>query len=51
MTWKKLVKYYFDNGMYDEESVAGFVRKGSITAEDYQEITGKEYVPTDTTSK
>lgn len=49
MTWKDTVKYFYDMGLYDDADVAGFVKNGQITVAEYQEITGKEYVPTDTT--
>lgn len=39
----KIVKRYFDKGIYTTENVAVFVRAGKITAEQYKEITGQEY--------
>ncbi|WP_429971142.1 XkdX family protein [Fructilactobacillus sp. Tb1] len=44
MSWKKLVKFYFDNNMYDKKDVAAFVNKGSITPDDYADITGETYI-------
>ncbi|CDE43868.1 putative uncharacterized protein [Clostridium sp. CAG:411] len=39
----KIVKRYYDKGIYSKENVATFVRAGKITAEQYQEITGDTY--------
>lgn len=39
----KIVKRYFDKGIYTIENVAVFVRAGKITAEQYKEITGEPY--------
>lgn len=39
----KIVKRYFDKGIYGKEEVAVFVRAGKLTTEQYQEITGEEY--------
>lgn len=40
----KIVKRYYDKGIYTKENVATFVRAGKITAEQYEQITGEEYV-------
>lgn len=40
----KIVKRYYDKGIYSAEDVAKFVAAGRITPEEYKEITGKEYV-------
>ena len=40
----KIVKRYFDTGIYTAENVAVFVKAGKITAEQYKEITGVDYV-------
>ena len=40
----KIVKRYYDKGIYTKEDVAVFVKAGKITAEQYEEITGEEYV-------
>ena len=40
---KRIVKLYYDKGIYNKENVATFVQAGKITGEDYQEITGEEY--------
>lgn len=39
----KIVKRYYDKGIYSKENVATFVRAGKITAEQYNEITGDTY--------
>ena len=38
----KIVKRYYDKGIYSKENVAVFVMSGKITAEQYKEITGEE---------
>lgn len=37
------VKHFYDLGLYTKEQVAMFVRKGKLTAEEYEEITGEAY--------
>lgn len=37
----KIVKMYYDKGIYTKENVAVFVKAGKITAEQYEEITGE----------
>lgn len=37
------VKYYFESGLWSKQMVKMAVRKGIITKEQYQEITGDEY--------
>lgn len=39
----KIVKRYYDKGIYSKEDVKVFVRAKDITAEQYKEITGDEY--------
>ena len=39
----KIVKRYYDKGIYSKEDVATFVKAGKITAEQYKEITGEDY--------
>lgn len=34
------VKHYYEIGLYSKEQVAMFVRKGRLTAEQYESITG-----------
>ena len=40
----KIIKRYHDRGIYTKENVAVFVESGKITAEQYKEITGEEYI-------
>ena len=40
----KIVKRFFDRKIYTKENVAVFVASGKITAEQYKEITGTEYI-------
>ena len=42
-TYYKVVKRYYDKGIYDNDDVAVFVRAGKITAEEYELITGEPY--------
>lgn len=44
----KKVKKYYDKGLYTKEVVKKFVEKGVLTADEYKEITGDEYVDSDT---
>ncbi len=37
------IKKFYDLGLYTDAQVAVFVRKGIITPEQYEEITGKPY--------
>lgn len=39
----KIVKRYYDRGIYTKENVATFVRVKKITEEEYKQITGEEY--------
>lgn len=39
----KVVKRYYDKGIYSAENVATFVKAGKITAEQYKEITGEGF--------
>ena len=39
-----IVKRYYDKGIYSKDDVAVFVRAGRLTAEEYEFITGEEYV-------
>lgn len=43
--WFRVVKAYYDAGYYDNESVRLFTRKGKLTPEEYEEITGEPYEP------
>lgn len=37
------VKRLYDLGLYTKEQVKMFVKKGVLTAEEYEEITGQRY--------
>lgn len=37
------VKYYYKAGLWSKPMVKNAVRKGVITKEQYEEITGEEY--------
>lgn len=37
------VKYYYDNGLWSKYRVSEAVKKGWITEEEYQIITGESY--------
>lgn len=37
------VKRLYDLGLYTAEQVKMFVKKGVLTAEEYEEITGEKY--------
>jgi len=39
----KIVKRYFERGIYSADDVGSFVRAGKLSADEYQQITGKEY--------
>lgn len=39
----KVVKRFYDSGIYSVADVGRFVASGRITAEEYREITGEEY--------
>ncbi len=39
----KIVKMYYEKGIYTKENVAVFVKAEKITAEQYEEITGEAY--------
>lgn len=39
----KVVKRYYDLGIYSKDNVKVFVLAGKITSEDYKLITGDEY--------
>ena len=42
MSYEK-IKYNYDAGLWSKQMVKMAVRKGIITAEQYQEITGEMY--------
>ena len=37
------VKHFYDLGLYTKEQVEMFVRKGKLTGEEYEAITGEAY--------
>lgn len=39
----KIVKRYYDKGIYTKEDVATFVKARKITSEQYEQITGETY--------
>lgn len=39
----KIVKKYYDKGIYSKADVAKFVEAGRLTAEEYEAITGEPY--------
>jgi len=41
----ELVKEYYDNGLWNLTRVRNAVVKGWITAEEFETITGQQYVP------
>ncbi len=47
----KVVKRYYDTGKYSKDDVKKFVKAGKLTAAEYKEITGEEYVETDSESE
>ena len=40
----KIIKRYYDRGIYSKENVRVFVESGKISKEQYKEITGEEYI-------
>lgn len=43
MSLYERVKNYYDAGYYTKRMVGDFVRKGKLTPEQYQEITGEPF--------
>lgn len=39
----KIVKRYYDKGIYTKENVAVFVKAGKITTNEYEQIVGETY--------
>lgn len=39
----ELIKNYYDTGAWGKKAVRNMVKKGWITAEEYEEITGEVY--------
>lgn len=44
MEWFEKIKLYYETGLWDINRVKDAVVKGKITAEQYEEITGEEYI-------
>lgn len=44
MDWFKFCKENYDAGNYDNDSLKSFVLKKKITATQYKEITGIDYI-------
>ena len=42
--WFEKIKLYYEMGLWDINRVKDAVVKGKITAEQYEEITGEEYI-------
>lgn len=40
----KVVKRFYDKGYYSKADVALFVKRGKLTAEEYKDITGEDYI-------
>ncbi|MED3230297.1 XkdX family protein [Bacillus velezensis] len=43
MDWYNSIKGWYERGFWTKEMVAGAVRYGKITSEQYKEITGEAY--------
>ncbi|MCI1958580.1 MAG: XkdX family protein [Clostridia bacterium] len=39
----KIVKRFYDRGIYSADDVSRFVLSGSLTSSEYKEITGTDY--------
>ncbi|MCI1959197.1 MAG: XkdX family protein [Clostridia bacterium] len=46
----KIVKRFYDRGIYSTDDVSKFVLSGSLTSAEYKDITGTGYSSTDDTS-
>ena len=44
MSKYEMVMKYYAAGIWDKEKVKGAVKRGLISAEEYKELTGEEYV-------
>lgn len=42
--FKSLATWFYDSGYYDKAIIASFVKIGTLSANDYKEITGDTYV-------
>lgn len=41
--WFEKIKRYYDAGVWNRQMVKNAVKKGKITAEEYETITGEKY--------
>ena len=41
--FKNLATQFYTAGLYNKEIIKSFVRCGSLTAKDYNDITGEDY--------
>ena len=44
MNWFERIKNYYDKGLWTKEQVKVSVEKGKITAIEYKEIVGENYI-------
>lgn len=44
MNWFEKIKRYYDKGIYINDEVKVFVKGNKITEDQYQEITGEDYI-------
>lgn len=42
---KDVIKMLYENGYYQNNDLPLFIEVGWLTADDYQQMTGTEYVP------
>lgn len=42
--FKSLATWFYDSGYYDKAIIASFVKIGTLSTNDYKEITGDTYV-------
>lgn len=40
----KIVKRYYDKGIYSKDDVKTFVKASKLTADEYKDITGDDYI-------
>lgn len=40
----KIVKRYYDKGIYSKNDVKTFVKANKLTSQQYKEITGEDYI-------
>ncbi|MBV4445299.1 XkdX family protein [Clostridium tyrobutyricum] len=44
MDWLKTISSYYSDGYYTVDQVKVFVAKGKITADQFKQITGQDYI-------